>query len=345
MRELRYSDVGVDRDVVAAAIRTVKGEIEETLDGHVLGAIGKFAGMYRLDLSDAAKPVILSSVDGVGTKSKIASAAGIYHTIGQDLVHHCVNDILVHGARPLFFLDYIASSRMEERAVADILKGFARACRRVRCPLIGGETAEMPGFYQGEDYDLVGFIVGIVDADRIVDGGAIRKGDLLVGVGSDGLHTNGYSLARTILFDRLQMGLDDVPEGWGCTVGEELLKVHRWYGAAVLPLLDRDLVRGMAHITGGGLVENLPRVLPQGLAAEIELGAWPVPPVFTFLAEQGPVSQKEMYRVFNMGIGFVLVIGAQDISAVLAHLEKEGERAWVIGQITEGDGGVLLRSG
>lgn len=345
MKELRYSDAGVDRDVVAAAIRSVKGEIEETLDDHVLGAIGKFAGMYRLDPNDVAKPVILSSVDGVGTKSKVASAAGVYHTIGQDLVHHCVNDILVHGARPLFFLDYIASSKMEERATAEILKGFARACRRVRCPLIGGETAEMPGFYQGEDYDLVGFIVGIVDADRIVDGAAIRKGDVLVGVGSDGLHTNGYSLARTIIFDRLKMGLDDVPKGWSCTVGEELLRVHRWYGAAVLPLLDRDLVRGMAHITGGGLVENIPRVLPQGLAAEIELGAWPVPSLFTFLAERGPVSREEMYRVFNMGIGFVLVVGPEEVSTVLAYLEKAGERAWVIGRISEGAGGVLLRSG
>ncbi|KPJ54023.1 phosphoribosylaminoimidazole synthetase [candidate division TA06 bacterium DG_24] len=343
MRELRYRDAGVDRDTVHAAMARMKAEIAKTFDDRVLGAVGRFAGLYRADLGDLEVPVLAASVDGVGTKLRVAFAARIHNTVGQDLVHHCANDILVHGARPLFFLDYVASGKLDEETTAGVLRGFVTGCQTVGCALIGGETAEMPGFYQGKDYDLVGFIVGIVDGRKIIDGTAIRSGHKVIGLASNGLHTNGYSLARAILFERQRLGLDDVPEGWDCSVKEELLKIHRWYGDSVLGLLDRGMVSGMAHITGGGLVENLPRVLPSGLSAELDTNSWETPKIFSFLAEHGPVEKEEMFRVFNMGIGFVLTVEPEKVPLVCAELERHGERAQVIGRITEGDGQVVLR--
>jgi phosphoribosylformylglycinamidine cyclo-ligase len=286
------------------------------------------------------EPVLVASADGVGTKLKVAIATGRHGTVGQDLVNHCINDILVQGARPLFFLDYCATGRLDPDVVADVIGGVAAACSDAGVALLGGETAEMPGFYGDGEYDLAGFIVGVVERRAILDGSRVKKGDVLVGLPSTGLHTNGYSLARKVLLDDPGFSADDVIPELGCSVGEELLKIHRCYAKELRPLLDRGLVHAMAHITGGGLTDNLPRVLPEGLAAKIKVGAWEIPPVFRVLAERGAIPEDDLWRTFNMGVGMVLIVPAKKLKRVLELLRESGCPGFPMGNIVKGEGGV-----
>ncbi len=306
--------------------------VKGTHGPEVLGKIGGFGGLFRPDFRGMKDPVLVSSVDGVGTKLKLAFATGRHDTMGQCLVNHCINDIAVIGARPLFFLDYIGAERLEPSVFEQILKGFAKACREGGCALVGGETAQMPGMYQRGEYDLAGTIVGVVDRPKLLDGSLIKKGDLIIGLPSTGLHTNGYSLARKVLFDQLNLPLSAKPEGFSKTLGEELLRVHKNYQPA-LASLPSGLVKGLAHITGGGLIDNLPRVLPSDLDAVIDTGSWKVPPIFKLIESGGKIDREEMYQVFNMGIGMTVVVRPKDAAAVAGPLKGK-----VIGQIAQGTG-------
>ena len=337
-----YRSSGVDIDVGNEVVRRVRALAKSTFTTGVLSDIGAFGGLFQPDLSGVTEPVLVASTDGVGTKLKVAFLTGRHDTVGIDLVNHCVNDILVQGARPLFFLDYLATGRLSADVSVSVIDGVAQGCKQNGCALLGGETAEMPGFYADGEYDLAGFIVGIVDRARLIDGRAIRPGDVLVGLPASGLHTNGYSLARQIVFDTLQLTVDTEIEGLGVTVGDELLRCHRSYGSVVAPLLAARLVKGLAHITGGGLTENVPRVLPPGTAARVNREAWTVPPVFRFLQQNGQVLDDDMYRTFNMGIGMVVVLAPESSSSARAALRAAGEVGAVeIGEIIEGDGQVV----
>ena len=337
-----YRSSGVDIDAGSEVVRRVRALAKNTFTTGVLSDIGAFGGLFQPDLSGMTAPVLVVSTDGVGTKLKVAFLTGRHDTVGLDLVNHCVNDILVQGARPLFFLDYLATGRLSADVSVSVIGGIAQGCQQNGCALLGGETAEMPGFYADGEYDLAGFIVGIVDRDRLLDGQAIRPGDVLVGLPSSGLHTNGYSLARQILFDTLQLTVDTEIEGLGVTVGDELLRCHRSYGSVVAPLLAAGLVKGLAHITGGGLTENVPRVLPPGTAARVDRQAWTVPRVFRFLQQNGQVPDNDMYRTFNMGIGMVVVLAPEASRSARAALRAAGEVGAVeIGEVIEGDGQVV----
>ena len=337
-----YRSSGVDIDAGSEVVRRVRALAKNTFTTGVLSDIGAFGGLFQPDLSGMTAPVLVASTDGVGTKLKVAFLTGRHDTVGLDLVNHCVNDILVQGARPLFFLDYLATGRLSTDVSVSVIDGVAQGCKQNGCALLGGETAEMPGFYADGEYDLAGFIVGIVDRDRLLDGQAIRPGDVLVGLPSSGLHTNGYSLARQILFDTLQLTVDTEIKGLGVTVGDELLRCHRSYGSVVTPLLAAGWVKGLAHITGGGLTENVPRVLPPGTAARVNREAWTVPPVFRFLQQNGQVPDNDMYRTFNMGIGMVVVLAPESSSSARAALRAAGEVGAVeIGEVIEGDGQVV----
>lgn len=333
-----YRQSGVDIDAGNETVRRIKTLARATFTPGVLSEIGSFGGLFSLDSAGLSQPVLVSSADGVGTKLKVAFMTGRHDTIGADLVNHCVNDILVQGAVPLFFLDYLATGRLSPDVAEQIVTGVARACRENGCALIGGETAEMPGFYADGEYDIAGFIVGAVDRAKLIDGKGIAPGDVLIGLPSSGLHTNGYSLARKVLFEACGFTADTfVPELNG-TVGDVLLATHRSYLAPIRPLLQAGLVKGMAHITGGGLTENLPRVFPEGCAAEIDRAAWRVPPVFAFIAERGGIAADEMLRAFNMGIGLVVVCDADAAERVLALLRESGETGAVrIGRVVPGD--------
>jgi phosphoribosylformylglycinamidine cyclo-ligase len=331
-----YKSSGVDIDAGNETVKRIRALARSTFTPGVLSEIGAFGGVFRLP-DGLKEPVLVSSADGVGTKLKLAFMSGRHDTVGQDLVNHCVNDILVQGATPLFFLDYLATGRLAPAVAGDIVGGMAKACRENGVALLGGETAEMPGFYADGEYDLAGFIVGVVERERLLDGSGLQPGDVLIGIPSTGLHTNGYSLARRIAFDALGLGFDThVPE-LGATVGEALLATHRSYQSAITPLLNRRLVKGLAHITGGGITENLPRILPEGTAAEISRGAWHVPPLFLFLQRGGSVPDEEMFRAFNMGVGMILACDARHQAQVLAALESSGGRgSAVIGTVVEG---------
>ncbi len=312
----------------------------------VLSEIGSFGGMFRPDLSGLAEPVLVASADGVGTKLAVAREMDDFSTVGRDLVNHCVNDILVQGALPLFFLDYLGAGKLDPAKMAELVGGVADGCKENGCALLGGETAEMPGFYQPGDYDLAGFIVGMVDRADILDGSRVGPGDVLVGLASSGLHTNGYSLARRILFEQLGLScLSKAPWTKKRTVGEELLAVHRSYLKALSPILRNPALHALAHITGGGLTDNLPRVLPKGTRAEIRVGAWEVPELFHFLEEKGEVPADEMFRVFNMGVGMVAVVGQEGLGELLAALRKTGERPFLIGSVQKGGSGVVYNLG
>ena len=302
----------------------------------VLADLGSFGGMFAPDLTGISEPVLVASCDGVGTKLKVAFMTGIHDTVGRDLVNHCVNDILVQGAFPMFFLDYVATGRLSPAVLAAVVQGVANGCRENGCALLGGETAEMPGFYADGEYDVAGFVVGLADKKRVIDGRAIAVGDVLFGLPSAGLHTNGYSLARKIFFEVAAKGPGDQVDGLPQTIGEALLAEHRSYLPALRGAVDRGLVHGLAHITGGGLTDNLPRVLPQGTAARIERGTWPVLPVFTVMQKIGRVADDEMYRAFNMGVGMVCAIGPDDAEAFAAHLDSVGEPHFRIGSIVPG---------
>jgi phosphoribosylformylglycinamidine cyclo-ligase len=334
---LSYADAGVDLDAAERAKEGLKELVASTRDRFTLSELGAFGGLYAVP-DDMEAPVLVSSADGVGTKLKLAFATGRHDTVGQCLVNHCVNDILVQGARPLFFLDYLATGEMDEAVVQDVVRGVAIACRQNGCALLGGETAQMPDFYAADEYDLAGFIVGAVERGRLIDGSAIRDGDVLVGLASSGLHTNGYTLARRIVFDVMGLGVDDELPGTGRTVGEELLAVHRSYLNALRGPLDAGVIHGLAHVTGGGIPGNLPRVLPEGLGASVDRSAWEVPAVFRALQAAGGVDRAEMDRVFNMGVGMIAVVDASDAATVAEAASAHGIDAWTIGLIEAGEG-------
>jgi len=337
---LSYRDAGVNIDAADEALRSVKGIVKKTFTPNVLRDIGTFGAMYQLDLANYKEPVLVSSVDGVGTKLKIAFAMNKHDTVGVDLVSHCVNDILVQGARPLFFLDYLAFGRLVPEIAVDVITGLSNGCRYAGCALIGGETAEMPGLYNEAEYDLAGTIVGIVDRSRIIDGSAIREGDAIIALRSSGLHTNGYSLARKICFEVEGLGITDTMRYVGRPVGEALLEPHRSYSKVMQLVLKTADVSGMVHITGGGITDNLPRVLPEGTAAEIDLSAWDALPIFRFLQEAGGVADAEMLRTFNMGVGFLLIVSKDEEEKALKTLSQACEDPKVVGRIIAGDGKV-----
>jgi phosphoribosylformylglycinamidine cyclo-ligase len=333
-----YRQSGVDIDAGNETVRRIKSLAKTTFTSGVLSEIGSFGGLFALDRDLAREPVLVSSADGVGTKLKVAFMTGRHDTVGADLVNHCVNDILVQGARPLFFLDYLATGRLSPDIAEQVVAGVARGCRDNGCALLGGETAEMPGFYADGEYDIAGFIVGIVDRSRIVDGRTIAPGDVLIGLPSAGLHTNGYSLARRVLFDLCGLTPDAVVPELGGSIGDTLLAPHRSYLTAIAPLLDGRLVKGMAHITGGGITENLPRVLPEGCAAHVDRRTWEIPPIFQLLRAKGRIADDEMFRAFNMGIGLVVVCAEAHRDEALRRLAEAGERgAAIIGRIAPGD--------
>jgi phosphoribosylformylglycinamidine cyclo-ligase len=333
---LSYSDAGVDLDAAERAKNRLKELVAQTRDAHTLSELGLFGGLYSVPESN--RPVLVSSADGVGTKLKIAFQAGRHDTVGQCLVNHCVNDILVQGARPLFFLDYLATGTMDEAVVTEVVTGVAIACKENECALLGGETAQMPEFYAAEEYDLAGFIVGLVEREHVLDGSQIRDGDVLVGLASSGLHTNGYTLARKVVFEVMGLGVHDEMPDTGRTVADELLAVHRSYLRVMKKPLAAGHVRGLAHITGGGIPGNLPRVLPAGLGAVVDRSAWEVPAVFRTLQDAGRVTRDEMDRVFNMGVGMLAVVRPADVDALTAHLAESDLEHWVLGTVQAGQG-------
>lgn len=334
---LTYRDAGVDIDAADRAVREIKSLVNKTFDDRVLCDIGTFGAMYSLDTKGMEEPVLVSSVDGVGTKIKLAFMTGKHDTIGVDLVSHCVNDILVQGAKPLFFLDYLAFGRLEPNVVVEVIRGLTNGCRYAGCALIGGETAEMPGLYQPGEYDISGTIVGVVDRKKIIDGSTVRPGDVVIGLPSSGLHTNGYSLARKICFEVAKLDCTDPMPGVDRTVGEALMEPHRSYATIVRVLMKIVTINGMAHITGGGITDNLPRALPQGMGVKIDLDSWTAPPVFGFLQRTGNVDQLEMLRTFNCGMGYLVIVPETDADRALKTLDQAGSEGRVIGRVVAGD--------
>lgn len=335
-----YRDAGVDIDAQDEALREVRQIARKTFTPDVMSDIGSFGGLFRASFAGMEKPVLVSSTDGVGTKIRVAQAMNVHDTVGYDLVSHCVNDILVQGARPLFFLDYYATGRLRPKVMADVVRGMGRACTENGCALIGGETAEMPGFYGDDDYDIAGFIVGVVDESNLIDGKAVREGDVLIGLPSAGLHTNGYSLARKVLIDRAGHDYQTVLPAVG-KIGEALLAPHLSYLKPLMPLVEQRAIHAMAHITGGGLTDNVPRVLPPTLDARVKLGSWPVLPIFRTIFEKGNVDREEMLRVFNMGVGMVLIVGVDQVDLVSRHLSQGGQKFFFLGNVVAGSGKVL----
>lgn len=334
---ITYADAGVDIDKANTLVSAISRITKQTKRPGVIGEIGGFAGLFSMErvIADMQHPVLVSSTDGVGTKLKIAFMLDKHDTIGIDLVAMCVNDILVQGAKPLFMLDYLAMGRLDGRRVEAILNGIAEGCRQAKCALIGGETAEMPGMYHPDEYDLAGFVVGVVDNNQIIDGTAIRLGHRLIGIGSSGLHSNGYSLVRKICFDHLKLKLDDYIPELGKTLGEELIIPTRIYADTVQGLL-RDLpIHGLAHVTGGGMMDNIVRIIPQAFSVLIRKDSWKVPPIFTFLQQAGNVAELEMLRTFNNGIGMIAVVPESAAPEVIERLTAMNEPAFIIGEITE----------
>jgi phosphoribosylformylglycinamidine cyclo-ligase len=340
MTKLTYKKAGVDIDEGERFVRLISPMVRTTFRPEVLTDIGSFGALFKLDLKKYRTPVLISGTDGVGTKLKIAFMLDRHDTVGIDLVAMCVNDILTSGAEPLFFLDYFATGRLSPEKAAGVIKGIVKGCREAGCSLIGGETAEMPGFYSGSEYDLSGFAVGIADYKKIIDGSKIREGDILLGLASNGLHSNGYSLVRKVFFDRRKMDIGAYIPGIGRTLGEELLKPTRIYVKAFNALKDRIRVKGMAHITGGGIPGNLARILPEGTSAYIESGSWNVPEIFSVIAKTGRVPDDDMKRTFNMGIGYVIVVPKKKAEESLILLRKSGYDADVIGKTVKGGKGV-----
>ncbi|HYR90769.1 MAG TPA: phosphoribosylformylglycinamidine cyclo-ligase [Terriglobia bacterium] len=338
---ITYKDSGVDIDASNAAKKRIRDLARNTFTPGVISDIGAFGGMFACDFGGMKSPVLVSSTDGVGTKLKVAVMMNRHNTVGADLVNHCVNDILVQGARPLFFMDYVATGRLDADVIVSVVEGVARGCKEAGCALIGGETAEMPGFYADGEYDVAGFIVGIVDRSRILDGKSIRHGDLLVGLPSVGLHTNGYSLARKLFFEVAKLTPTSRVDGLEGTVGEELLKPHVNYEPVVREALARNLIEGLAHITGGGITENLNRILPDNCQAEVQLGSWPVLPLCQVMARLGRIERDEMLRSTNMGIGMVIVVRPSNLEALMAALSTP---CYQIGQIIPGEPRVTYRS-
>jgi len=334
---ITYADAGVDISRANRTKQRIKYLAHKTFTRGVLSEIGGFGGLFAVDKAKYIDPVLVSSVDGVGTKLKVAFEMQLHSTIGGDLVNHCVNDILVQGAAPLFFMDYLATGKLEPPIAEQVVEGIADACKHNGCALIGGETAEMPGFYPDGEYDLAGFIVGVVNRERIITGKNVQIGDIVLGLPSNGLHTNGYSLARKLLFEVAHYSPETYVNEIKNKVGNELMRTHKSYWPSLKKLLDADCVSALAHITGGGITENLPRVLPRGTAALIELGSWPVLPIFEHLQQLGNVEQEEMLRTFNMGLGMLLVIPSAKFKKVHTFLERVGEKAYTVGRIVKGE--------
>jgi phosphoribosylformylglycinamidine cyclo-ligase len=332
-----YADAGVDISRANRTKQRIKYLAHKTFTRGVLSEIGGFGGLFAVDKAKYLDPVLVSSVDGVGTKLKIAFEMQLHSTIGGDLVNHCVNDILVQGAAPLFFMDYLATGKLEPPIAEQVVEGIADACKHNGCALIGGETAEMPGFYPDGEYDLAGFIVGVVNRERIITGKNVQIGDIVLGLPSNGLHTNGYSLARKLLFEVAHYSPETYVNEIKNKVGNELMRTHKSYWPSLKKLLDADCISALAHITGGGITENLPRVLPRGTAAAIELGSWPVLPIFEHLQQLGNVEQDEMLRTFNMGLGMLLIIPSAKFKKVHTFLERVGEKAYTVGRIVKGE--------
>ncbi|HEV7506697.1 MAG TPA: phosphoribosylformylglycinamidine cyclo-ligase [Thermoanaerobaculia bacterium] len=341
-----YAAAGVDIDAQEKGLARVKKLAKSTFTPGVLSEIGSFGGLFRPDLQGMTEPVLVASADGVGTKLVVAKMVGDYSSVGRDLVNHCVNDILMQGAEPLFFLDYLGAGVLEPEKMVELVSGVADGCRENGCALLGGETAEMPGFYQPGDYELVGFIVGLVDRPKILDGSKVRVGDVLVGLPSSGLHTNGYSLARKIVFEQAGLGIGD-PAPWErkTTVSRSLLAPHLSYLKAIRPLLGNAALHGMAHITGGGITDNLPRILPADTHALIRMGSWLVPELYHFLQEKGGVEMEEMLRVFNLGVGMILAVDPAGLAEVLGLLRSVGQKSWLIGTLQKGGAGVVYDLG
>ena len=342
-RTIDYADAGVDRDRAEAAKRHIAALARITFTPGVLSEIGRFAALFELDTRRWRRPVLFTSVDGVGTKLKVAAMAGRHEGVGEDLVHHCVNDIAVHGAAPLAFLDYVGASRLDPEVLEQVFRGMSRACRRLGIALVGGETAELPGLYAGHEYDLVGFILGVADRSRILDGRNVRPGDLVLGLPSSGLHTNGYSLARKLLFEVGGFSIDSYVPELKNKLGSELLKVHRCYYPVMKPLLEKGWLTAAAHITGGGLTENIPRVLPRNCAVEIRLDTLPLPLLFRLLEQLGNLPREEMLRTFNVGIGMVLMVPPRHFGKVERFLKRKRERFFVLGEVVRGRSSVRYR--
>lgn len=336
-----YADAGVDIERANRTKKRIKYLAHKTFTKGVLSEIGGFGGLFLVDREKYMNPVLVSSVDGVGTKLKLAFAMNLHHTVGADLVNHCVNDIAVQGAAPLFFMDYLATGKLDPEIAEKVVEGLAEACKHNGCALIGGETAEMPGFYPEGEYDLAGFIVGVVERDRIITGKTVEVGDVILGLPSTGLHTNGYSLARKLFFEVAGYTPDTYVNELKGKAGNELMQTHKSYWPAIKKLLAAECVSAMAHITGGGITENLPRVLPRGVAAVIEVGTWPVLPIFEHLQKLGNVPQEEMLRTFNMGLGMLLVVPSKKFKKAQSVLDKLGEKAYTVGRIVKGDRKVM----
>ncbi|AST00741.1 MULTISPECIES: phosphoribosylformylglycinamidine cyclo-ligase [Geobacillus] len=338
-----YKQAGVDIEAGYQAVALMKEHVQKTMRPEVLGGIGGFGGLFDLSALGYRQPVLVSGTDGVGTKLKLAFLLDRHDTIGIDCVAMCVNDILVQGAEPLFFLDYIACGKAVPEKIAAIVKGVADGCVEAGCALIGGETAEMPGMYDENEYDLAGFAVGVAEKDRLVTGQTIQAGDALVGLPSSGLHSNGYSLVRRIVFEQAKLSLDEIYEPLAVPLGEELLKPTRIYAKLLRSVRERFTIKGMAHITGGGLIENIPRMLPSGLGARIERGSWPVLPIFDLLRQNGGLEEEEMFSVFNMGIGLVMAVSPETAAPLVEWLSERGEPAYIIGEVAEGAGVSFVR--
>jgi phosphoribosylformylglycinamidine cyclo-ligase len=336
-----YADAGVDIDRGNRTKKRIRYLAHKTFTRDVLSEIGGFGGLFAIDKQKYVAPVLVSSVDGVGTKLKVAFAMNVHTTVGADLVNHCVNDIAVQGATPLFFMDYLAAGKLEPEIAEKVVEGVSTACKHNGCALIGGETAEMPGFYPDGEYDLAGFIVGVVERERIITGKAVQPGDVILGLPSNGLHTNGYSLARKLLFEVARYTPDSYVNELKGKVGNELLRTHKSYWPLVKKLVAGECVSALAHITGGGITENLPRVLPRGVAAVIETGSWPVLPIFEHLQELGKIPQDEMFRTFNMGLGMLLVVPSKKFKKTQTVLERAGEKAYTVGRIVKGERKVM----
>lgn len=333
MKKWFYKDAGVDIEKGDAFVQAIKPMVESTFRPEVLTKIGGFAGCVSLNLERYKKPILVSSTDGVGTKLKIAFSMNRHDTVGIDLVAMCVNDIVVSGAKPLFLLDYFAASKLDPEKSTKVISGIVKGCIEAECSLIGGETAEMPGFYKGGEYDLAGFAVGIVEDSQVIDGSGVTVGDKLIGIASSGLHSNGYSLVRKLLLDQLKMDLEKRVEEIGEVLGEELLRPTRIYVKTVLNLARDFNIVGIAHITGGGITGNLPRIIPKGCKAIVQKGAWDIPPIFSFLKEKGNISEEEMLRTFNNGVGMILIVRSREVDDILARLRSLGEKAFIIGEV------------
>jgi phosphoribosylformylglycinamidine cyclo-ligase len=335
-KPITYSDAGVSIDKANEAVAKIREFARATFNERTLTEIGSFGGMFSAAFPEMSEPVLVASADGVGTKLKVAFLAGIHNTVGQDLVNHCVNDILVQGARPLFFLDYFATGKLEPEVTASVVEGMAKACKENGCVLLGGETAEMPSMYSAGEYDLAGFIVGVVDKAKVIDGKNIKAGDVVLGLPSNGLHTNGYSLARKLLFETGNYSVSSVLPEMHATLDNVLLKPHKSYLSSLAGLLDSRKIKGLAHITGGGLLENIPRILPENVSVEIRRGTWAELPIFGLMQKLGNVEDKEMFRTFNMGVGMVVICAEEDKKALQNHFESLGETFNEIGRIVEG---------